>query len=157
MKSLRCACVYGDLRCVPGSSSPDHRTTDPVNLLLDKNLHLQNSPGTTMENIDEKWPLIEMTISGKTFPWHPRSYMYKRGRGSIFCFTFDDNGNQGTVLGASWMIDRSCIFDLAKKQIGSYCFRKLQYLLYDLLTDAPCASAPCLVRALLYYCLRAWT
>eukprot|EP00391_Amoebophrya_sp_Ameob2_P012984 CAMPEP_0178982448 /NCGR_PEP_ID=MMETSP0795-20121207/502_1 /TAXON_ID=88552 /ORGANISM="Amoebophrya sp., Strain Ameob2" /LENGTH=924 /DNA_ID=CAMNT_0020673095 /DNA_START=173 /DNA_END=2950 /DNA_ORIENTATION=+ len=77
-----------------------------------------NSPGTTMENIDEKWPLIEMTISGKTFPWHPRSYMYKRGRGSIFCFTFDDNGNQGTVLGASWMIDRSCIFDLAKKQIG---------------------------------------
>ncbi|CAD7942338.1 unnamed protein product [Amoebophrya sp. A120] len=77
-----------------------------------------NSPGTTMENIDSKWPLIEMVISGQTMKWHPRSYMYKKGRGTIFCFTFDDNGSSGTVLGASWMIDRSCIFDLEKKKIG---------------------------------------
>ncbi|CAD7937107.1 unnamed protein product [Amoebophrya sp. A25] len=77
-----------------------------------------SSPGTTEDNIETKFPVIEMEISGQWFKWHPRSYMYRRGKGSTLCFTFDDNGSGGTVLGASWMIDRSCIFDLEKRQIG---------------------------------------
>lgn len=78
-----------------------------------------NSPGTTPENVDSKWPVVDMTIGGKPFKWYPRSYLFRKGTTNVWCLCFDDNGSHGgSVLGASWMIDRDVVFDLATYQVG---------------------------------------
>lgn len=75
--------------------------------------------GVTFDNIDSKFPVLDLTISDKLSKWYPRSYLYRRGTGNVYCITFDDNGSHGgTVLGASWMIDHSVIFDLDNRKIG---------------------------------------
>jgi len=78
-----------------------------------------NSIGTDLSNVDERFPVITLTIAGKENIWYPRSYMFQKGRGHVWCITFDDNGAVGgSVLGASYMIDHSVIFDLDAKKIG---------------------------------------
>jgi len=72
------------------------------------------------EYLDD-FPLLRLSFhGGGEMIWRPQSYMYQKGgRGSLWCYGFEDNGPQHeTVLGATWMLNQDVIFDLTSKRLG---------------------------------------
>lgn len=66
-----------------------------------------------------KFPVVQVMFNGVETSWGPKSYMYRKGGSSKWCYAFmDDGANANTVLGAAWMIHQDIIFDLAKKRVG---------------------------------------
>ncbi|CAK0830446.1 unnamed protein product, partial [Prorocentrum cordatum] len=66
----------------------------------------------------DHFPQVEVTFDHSVrTAWWPREYMYQRG--SKWCYSFKDDGMRPTTtLGASWMLYKEIIFDLANKRIG---------------------------------------
>jgi hypothetical protein len=65
------------------------------------------------------FPKIDVYFGKTLTHWEPRSYLYRKGTGTQYCYSFEDDGpGAGTVLGASWMLYHEVIFDLDNKRLG---------------------------------------
>jgi len=79
----------------------------------------------TCWSVDEEvglagFPTVEVIFEGSVVTeWHPKSYLYRKGKGRSWCYAFQNDGaNANTVLGASWMIHKEIIFDMSVNKIG---------------------------------------
>ncbi|CAK0813091.1 unnamed protein product, partial [Prorocentrum cordatum] len=72
----------------------------------------------------DKFPTIHLEFEGLhgapvSVRWPPDGYLYHRGgEGQVWCQAFLRNALPQTVLGASWMVHRDVIFDIAGKRLG---------------------------------------
>jgi len=66
-----------------------------------------------------RFPTIEVLFGSITSAWVPKAYLYRKGTGNKWCFAFEDDGaGANTVLGASWMLHKEIIFDMAANRVG---------------------------------------
>jgi len=82
----------------------------------------QNCYDMTVDDLD-KFPTIITVVGRKEQPhevnWFPKSYMYPIDGGKKFCIAFGDNADEeGSVMGASWMIHHTVVFDLYWEKLG---------------------------------------
>lgn len=75
-----------------------------------------------LPNSDEAldvFPTIDVVFDDVTTKWIPRAYLYRKGSGNQWCVSFMNDGpNANTVLGASWMLHKSVVFDMRKRRVG---------------------------------------
>jgi len=72
------------------------------------------------------FPTVKISFEGATLEWHPTEYLYQR-RGE-WCYAFENDGRTTTTtLGASFMLNKDVIFDLAKMRIGMVAAECPQY------------------------------
>jgi hypothetical protein len=64
------------------------------------------------------FPTIGVVVSGVETNWFPKSYLFRKGHGNMWCFGFEDNRMTETVLGATWMLHHDVNFDLESKRLG---------------------------------------
>jgi hypothetical protein len=65
------------------------------------------------------FPTVEVRIASISTKWGPEAYMYRKGRGTQWCYAFEDDGpHASTVLGASFMINKDVVFDLVNRRVG---------------------------------------
>lgn len=66
-----------------------------------------------------KFPAVEVSFGSARTKWVPRAYLYRKGTGKQWCYSFMDDGRGATtVLGASWMLHQEIIFDLRSSKLG---------------------------------------
>ncbi|CAE8676152.1 unnamed protein product [Polarella glacialis] len=66
-----------------------------------------------------KFPDIQMNFADVQSVWVAKAYLYRKGSGSNWCYSFHNDGpGAGTVLGASWMMHQEVVFDLKESRIG---------------------------------------
>lgn len=65
------------------------------------------------------FPKVEVLLQGVRMRWPAKAYLYRKGSGNRWCYSFEDDGpGANTVLGASWMLHHEVIFDLEAKKVG---------------------------------------
>jgi hypothetical protein len=66
-----------------------------------------------------RFPDVDVLFGEVSTAWKPKAYMYRKGTGRKWCYTFEDDGRKAnTVLGASWMLHQEIIFDLSRQKVG---------------------------------------
>jgi hypothetical protein len=67
-----------------------------------------------------EFPAIQLVFDGgaAVLNWTATDYLYQGSEESVWCQAFMRNTLQQTVFGASWMIHKDVIFDIAGKRLG---------------------------------------
>lgn len=67
----------------------------------------------------KEFPKVEVQFGKVRTVWEPRAYLYRKGSGQSFCYSFEDDGpGASTVLGSSWMLYKELVFDLRTSKVG---------------------------------------
>jgi len=67
----------------------------------------------------KKFPNITWDLENAHVVWEARSYLYRAGSTTTWCYAFQDDGpSVRTTLGATWMLHKDIIFDLRGSRLG---------------------------------------
>jgi hypothetical protein len=65
------------------------------------------------------FPNVTMYLEDATMTWLPEGYLFRKGNGFMWCYSFHDDGQDAdTTLGSSWMLGLNVIFDMKQKRVG---------------------------------------